>query len=66
MYMNKYTRFPTLIKVYTKFLRSEPRSAESQGERSNHYATAESGLCAEIVTVHYWTDVVFQIFFFRC
>jgi hypothetical protein len=61
--MNKYTRFLSLIKVYTKLQRFELRSAESQGESSNHYATAESGSCAKIISVQYWTDVVLQILF---
>jgi hypothetical protein len=61
--MNKYTHFPGLIIVYTEFPRFELRSAESQGESSNHYATADSGLWFEIITVQYWTNGVFPIFF---
>jgi hypothetical protein len=59
--MNKYAHFPGLIEVYIPFPRFELRSAESQGESSNHYATAESGSCAKIISGQYWTDVEFQL-----
>jgi hypothetical protein len=55
--MNKYTRLRKVV------LRFELRFTESQGESYNRYATAESGRGAEIISVHYWADVVFQMLF---